>query len=86
MVWPLQRSQNAEQEIAAASYPEIRYFKVALTTSDEPLDDVQGEWRVVTPETAGELSGVAYFFARHPARATEGAFRYRPISLGWNTC
>ena len=65
MVWPLQRSRDAEREIAAAQHPGIRYFKVALATADTPLDDLEGEWRVVSPETAGELSGVGYFFARH---------------------
>ena len=65
MVWPLRRSRDAEQEIAAAQHPEIRYFKVALNTSDTRLDDVEGEWLVVSPETAGEFSGVGYFFARH---------------------
>lgn len=65
MVWPLQRSRDAEQEIAAAQFPEIRYFKVALNTSDTRLDDVEGQWQAVSPETAGEFSGVGYFFARH---------------------
>ena len=65
MVWPLQRSQNAEEEIAAAKHTGIRYFKVEQSTSDVPLEDVTGEWRVVSPETAAELSGVAYFFGRH---------------------
>ena len=65
MAWQVQRSNDAEQEIAAAKYPGMRYFKVALTTAGAPKDDVEGEWRIVTPETAGELSAVAYFFARH---------------------
>lgn len=65
MVWPLQRSNNAEEEIAAAKYPDIRYFKVELDTADERATDLKGEWRAVSPDTAGELSGVAYFFARH---------------------
>lgn len=65
MVWPLRRSRDAEKEIASANYPGIRYFKVELDTSDTPQEDVRGEWRVVTPETAPELSGVAYFFARN---------------------
>ncbi len=65
MVWPLARSQNAEQEIAAADHPSVRYFKAALTTADEPQANVSGAWSVVSPATAGEFSGVAYFFARH---------------------
>ncbi len=65
MVWPLQRSRDAEEEIAAAQHPGIRYFKVTLNASDTRLDNVEGEWRVVSPESAGEFSGVGYFFARH---------------------
>ena len=65
MVWPLERSRDAEQEIAAAKYPGIRYFKVTLNTSDKRLEDVEGQWQVVSPETAGGFSGVGYFFARH---------------------
>ena len=65
MVWPLQRSRDAEQEIAAADHPLIRYFKVELDTASEELEDVSGEWLAVSPDTAAELSGVAYFFARH---------------------
>ena len=65
MVWPLQRSNDAEQEIAAAKFPEIRYFKVKLATADERRDDVEGEWLAVSPQTAPEFSAVGYFFARH---------------------
>ena len=65
MVWPLERSRDANEEIAAAKHPGIRYFKVELATADTPQEDVRGEWRVVSPDTAGEFSGVAYFFARH---------------------
>ena len=65
MVWPLRRSRNAEKEIASADYPSIRYFKVELATSDSPQEDVRGQWLAVSPETAAEFSGVAYFFARH---------------------
>ncbi len=65
MVWPLGRSRDAEKEIAAANHPQIRYFKVTLATADKPKDDVEGQWLVVSPETAGDFSGVGYFFARH---------------------
>ena len=65
MVWPLQRSRDAAKEIAAASHPAIRYFKVELDTADEPGADVRAQWQIVSPDTAAQLSGVAYFFARH---------------------
>lgn len=65
MVWPVERSNNAEQEIAQADHPEIRLFKVALKTAAEPLDDVEGAWQVARPETVRSFSAVGYFFARH---------------------
>lgn len=65
MQWPLERANDAVREIAAAQYPEIRYFTVAQSAADSRKDNVDGEWRRVTPETAGDFSGVAYFFARH---------------------
>ena len=65
MDWPLEKCNDAAREIAAAQHPGIRYFKVAQSAAEARKDDVQGEWRIVTPETAGEFSGIAYFFARH---------------------
>ena len=65
MVWPLERANDAVREVAAAQYPGIRYFQVAQSAAETRQDDVEGEWRMVTPETAGEFSGIAYFFARH---------------------
>ena len=65
MEWPLKKSNDAAREIAAAQHPGIRYFKVAQSAADARRDDLEGEWRIATPETAGELSGIAYFFARH---------------------
>ena len=65
MDWPLERCNDATAEIAAAQYPEIRFFKVVRSAADTRKEDIEGEWRVVSPETAGELSGIGYFFARH---------------------
>lgn len=65
MEWPLKRAMNAAEDIAAADLPGIRYRRVSKRTSTEPLHDIPaGEWVVVSPETAGDLSGVAFFFAR----------------------
>ncbi len=65
MAWPVERSRDAEKEIAAANYPRIRLFKVALKTSEEPLEDVEGSWQPCSPESVRSFSAVAYFFARH---------------------
>ncbi len=65
MDWPVERSKNAEMEIAAANFPQVRLFKVARKRADEPMEDVEGEWRVSSPETVADFSAVAYFFGRH---------------------
>ncbi len=65
MEWPLRLSDNAEQEIREADFAQIRLFKVKNTTSEYPLDDVEGEWTWCTPETAKDFSAVGYFFGRH---------------------
>ncbi len=65
MGWTLANSNDAEKEIAASTFPNIRFFKVANAVSEIPLDDVTGEWKPSMPETSGPFSGVAYFFARH---------------------
>lgn len=65
MEWPLERVNNAEQEIAQANFERVRLFKVVRKTSDVPLDDVEGTWQPCTPASARGFSAVAYFFARH---------------------
>lgn len=57
--------EDTEAEIAAADFPDIRYYTVPHRTSVIPLKDTeQGQWQRVNPETVKHLSAVAYFFAR----------------------
>lgn len=53
-----------EDEIAAADYPEIRFIKVEKKFTKEPIEEAKGTWQKVSPQTAGKLSGVAYYFGR----------------------
>ncbi len=55
---------NAEEEIAAADYPELRMLSVARNAAEEPQTDCQGEWLVSSPETAGRFSATAFYFGR----------------------
>jgi sialate O-acetylesterase len=64
MEFPVESSNNAQAEIAAAKYPNLRLFTVEKATSGEPLQDVTGQWVVCTPETVGDFSAVGYFFGR----------------------
>jgi sialate O-acetylesterase len=67
MELPLARTRNGSNEIAAASHPEIRLFKVASHPAYSPAAVPQGRWKICSPQTVAEeggFSAVAYFFAR----------------------
>lgn len=65
MAWPVRDSSNARAEIAHANHPVIREFKVKRQVAEKPVRDVDGQWAVCSPETVGEFSAVAYYFARY---------------------
>ncbi len=64
MVMTLGRSTDAEAEIAKADYPKIRMFQGALTPAAEPQENIEGQWVICSPDTAGAYSAVAYYFAQ----------------------
>jgi sialate O-acetylesterase len=60
----LGRARNGEEEVKAANYPQIRFFSVAARSAYHHTDIPEGIWKVVSPETADQVSAVAYYFAR----------------------
>ncbi len=64
MGFPLASAHNAEQALAAASDPLLRFFTVQNGTAAEPQNDLRGRWDASTPDKAKSFSAVAYFFAR----------------------
>ena len=60
----LRSARNGEEEIKAANYPEIRFFNVAAHPAYHHTNVPEGSWKVVSPETADQVSAVAYYFAR----------------------
>jgi sialate O-acetylesterase len=65
MEWPVTRSLNAKEEIAAANYPKIRLFNVGgHVASPVPVDDPRGTWTVCSPDTVSGFSAVGYYFGR----------------------
>jgi len=65
MEWPLQSTINANEEVAAASHPQIRLFNVpGHLTSPVAKDTCPGNWQICEPNTAGGFSAVGYFFGR----------------------
>jgi sialate O-acetylesterase len=55
---------NEAQEVANANYPLIRIYHTQFSPRLEPQKEVTGKWEIVTPQTVGHLSAIAYFFAR----------------------
>ncbi len=55
---------NSLAEIANATYPGIRMFKVANKFSMEEENSFEGKWDVCTPALAADYSATAYFFAQ----------------------
>jgi sialate O-acetylesterase len=69
MEFGLGRVKNASAEVAAANHPGIRLLMVENRWTPLPQSDMDGTWKVCTPETVVEggwqgFSAVAYFFGR----------------------
>ena len=69
MEFGIGNSNNAQQEIESANYPQIRLFTVAKKVALVPQTTCSGHWDVCTPDTvrAGGWNGftaVGYFFGR----------------------
>lgn len=64
MGFPVGSAHHAEQALAKAGDPLLRFFTVQNATAAEPQDDHCGRWDASTPDTAKSFSAVAYFFAR----------------------
>ena len=64
MEFKLRGALNGPEEIKAASFPQIRFFNVAQHSAYHGKDVVGGSWSAVSPDTAAQLSAVAYYFAR----------------------
>jgi sialate O-acetylesterase len=61
--------KNAEQEVAAVNYPQLRLFIVDRAVAGKPQSDVQGQWVVASPATVSSFSAAGYFFGRDLSRS-----------------
>ena len=65
MEWRVQNTNNAQEEIAVANFPEIRLFDVKHRMAAEPKDNLADEkWQVCSPKTISAFSAVGYFFGQ----------------------
>jgi sialate O-acetylesterase len=80
---PRTQIQNAEKEIAAANFPDIRLLLIEKDSSEYPREDVRATtgWAVCTPAAAKDFSAVAYFFARDLQKVLADKKQHVPIGL-----
>ena len=64
MAFRMVEAANAAQEIAAAKNPAVRFFKVGERFAQQPVTEVNGAWKQITPDTTADCSAVAYYFAQ----------------------
>ena len=73
---------NSEEEIQKSDYAEVRMFTVQKQLSLNPIGTFKGSWKVSSPETSGEFSASAYFFARRLHKALKVPVGIIHSSLG----
>lgn len=65
MEWTVRSSNNPQQEIEAAKYPEIRHIKIPHRPAKTPQKNVPSPgWELCTPKTVPNFTAVGYFFGR----------------------
>ncbi len=70
MEFALKASLGAAAELPSAKkLSKIRFFTVQHAAAFAPQGDVQGSWKVCSPDTAGDFSAVAYYFGKGLAKA-----------------
>lgn len=66
MEWPVERANNAEEEIANANHPRLRHIKIPHRPSLKEESDVPSTgWQISSSDTVAKFTAVGYFFGRH---------------------
>lgn len=64
MEWPMKQTENAAAAIAAADHPQIRLYHAPRLISPNPVEQIDAQWKICSPDSVAEFSGVAYYFGR----------------------
>jgi sialate O-acetylesterase len=64
MEWKVADSTNSDLEVTAANHPNIRVITITGLGSQTPVEDCNGKWERVTPDTIKDFSAVGYYFGR----------------------
>lgn len=71
MELPLTGSRSGEAVLAASRDERLHFYATPKVATTRAAEDVSARWQVVGPDTAAELSAVAYYAARELARALD---------------
>ncbi|MGZ0709151.1 sialate O-acetylesterase [Coraliomargarita sp. W4R53] len=64
MALAVKRINNNDLESLTSQSPDIRFITIGQESSDTPLDDITGEWRLSTDKSLEDFSAVGYYFGR----------------------
>lgn len=64
MAFRLNRAAGFDAEKQLPPNNAMRFFNTAAASRKDPQADLKGKWEIVSPETIGNFSAVAYFFAK----------------------
>ncbi|OYU98932.1 MAG: sialate O-acetylesterase [Burkholderiales bacterium PBB5] len=82
MEWTLAQSDGGAQAVAEATQPLIRHVKLPHRALLAPDDDTPPlAWQVASPATAGNFTGVGYFFARQ--RQAQRRMAIGLVNVAW---
>jgi sialate O-acetylesterase len=70
MQFGLRQAKTGAEDVKTADLPQVRFFTVGQRSPYHPADTVNGSWSVVTPDTAGRVAAVAFYFARRVQQET----------------
>ncbi|RNI22673.1 sialate O-acetylesterase [Rufibacter latericius] len=75
-----------EKEIASADFPAIRLINIENNFKKTPQQNAKGTWLVCSPQTAGDFSGVAYFYGRELLQKLQVPIGLVVSSVGGSAC
>ena len=70
MQFALRQAKTGAEDAKTADLPQIRFFTVGQRTPYHAVETVSGSWNVVTPDIAGRVAAVAFYFARSVQQET----------------
>lgn len=86
MQWTVADSRDADLEIPAANYQNIRLLSVETPGSQTPIEDCPGHWEVCTPQTVAPFSAVGYYFGRDMLQNVKVPIGLIDVSWGGSAC